>query len=240
MGARDRRSGQDVRSGHGGVRSLAIASAGVAAVAVARRRYLQWGSSAAELAIALPGDELVPNANISATRAISIATTADAVWPWVAQLGQGRGGFYSYDFLENLVGCDIHSAEQVVPKWQSIAVGDEVRLHPEVGLSVAVLDPGSALVLRGGIPMGSVEPPYDFTWAFVLHAQENGTTRLVVRERYRYTRWWSGLLVEPVQLISFVMSERMLRGIKRRAELDRSGLTSPISKESGRLPSARS
>ena len=219
MGARDRSSGQDVRSGHAGVRSLAIASAGVAAVAVARRRYLQWGSSAAELASALPGDELVPNANISATRAISIATIADAAWPWVAQLGQGRGGFYSYDFLENLVGCDIHSAEQVVPEWQSIAVGDEVRLHPEVSLSVAVLDPGSALVLRGGIPMGSVAPPYDFTWAFVLHAQENGTTRLVVRERYGYTRWWSGLLVEPVQLISFVMSERMLRGIKRRAQL---------------------
>jgi hypothetical protein len=66
--------------------------------------------------------------------------------------------------------------------------------------------------------MGPVAPPYDFTWAFVLRAQEDGTTRLVVRERYEYTRRWSCLLVEPVQLISFIMSRRMLRGIKHRAQ----------------------
>jgi hypothetical protein len=140
------------------------------------------------------------------------------VWPWIAQLGQGRGGFYTYDFLENLVGCDIHSADRIVREWQSSAVGDEVRLHPEVGLRVALLDPGTALVLRGGIPMGQVAPPYDFTWAFIVHAQDDGTTRLVVRERYEYTRWWSSLLVEPVQLVSFIMSQRMLRGIRQRAQ----------------------
>ena len=66
--------------------------------------------------------------------------------------------------------------------------------------------------------MGNVAPPYDFTWAFIVCAREDGTTRLVVRERYEYTRWWSSLLVEPVQLISFIMSQRMLRGIKHRAE----------------------
>jgi hypothetical protein len=170
------------------------------------------------VASALPGDELVPNVNVTATRAVSIAAPDDAVWPWVAQLGQGRGGFYSYDFLENLAGCDIHSADRIVPEWQSIAVGDEVKLHPEVALRVALLDPGTVLVLRGGIPMGAVAPPYDFTWAFVVRAQADGTTRLLVRERYEYTRRWSPLLVEPVQLISFIMSRRMLRGIKRRAE----------------------
>jgi NAD(P)-dependent dehydrogenase (short-subunit alcohol dehydrogenase family) len=200
------------------MRSLAFASAGAAVVALARRRYLRWGSTAEELARALPGDDLVPDANITATRAISVAATAETVWPWIAQLGQGRGGFYSYDFLENLAGCDIHSADRVVPEWQSIAVGDEVKLHPEIGLRVAVLRPGTALVLRGGIPMGPVAPPYDCTWAFIVHAHEDGTTRLVVRERYEYTRWWSSLLVEPVQLISFIMSQRMLRGVKQRAE----------------------
>jgi hypothetical protein len=199
-------------------RSLALAAASAAFVAVARRRYLHWGSTAEELATALPGDELVPNANITATRAISIGATADAVWPWIAQLGQGRGGFYSYDFLENLVGCDMHSADRIVPEWQSVAIGDEVKLHPDVGLRVALLDPGTALVVRGGIPMGPVAPPYDFTWAFTVRARADGTTRLIVRERYEYTRRWSSCLVEPVQLISFVMSRRMLRGIKRRAE----------------------
>ncbi len=100
----------------------------------------------------------MPRASITATRAISVAVAADDVWPWIAQLGQGRGGFYSYDFLENLVGCDMHNADRVVPEWQSIAVGDDVRLHPDVALRVAAVDPGTALVLRGGIPHGDGRP----------------------------------------------------------------------------------
>jgi hypothetical protein len=204
-----------------GMRSLVLGSASAAIVTLSRQRYLRWGSTAAELAMALPGDELLPNANITATRAISVAGAPEAVWPWIAQLGHGRGGFYSYDFLENLAGCDIHSANGIVPEWQSIAVGDEVKLHPEVGLPVVLLDPGAALVLRGGIQMGPVAPPYDFTWAFIVRAQADGTTRLLVRERYEYTRRWSALLVEPVQLISFIMSRRMLRGIKHRAQRTR-------------------
>jgi hypothetical protein len=179
---------------------------------------LRWGATDGELKVALLGDELVPDADLTATRAVTVRAGADGVWPWIAQLGQGRGGFYSYDVLENLVGCDIHSAERVVPEWQSIDVGDAVHLHPEVGLIVAVVEPGRALVLRGGVPMGRTPPPYDFTWAFVLRDQADGTTRLVVRERYGYSRRWACLLVEPAELISFVMSQRMLRGIKQRAE----------------------
>jgi hypothetical protein len=179
---------------------------------------LRWGATDEELQVALPGDELVPAADLTATRAVTIGAVAGEVWPWIAQLGQGRGGFYSYDCLENLVGCDIHSAERVVAEWQSIDVGDAVHLHPEVGLVVAVVEPGRALVLRGGVPIGRMAPPYDFTWAFVLRDQADGSTRLVVRERYGYSRWWARLLVEPVEVISFVMSRRMLRGIKQRAE----------------------
>ena len=73
----------------------------------------------------------MPDADLTATRAITIDAGADGVWPWIAQLGQGRGGFCSYDFLENLVGLDIHSAERIVPEWQGIEVGDEVRSHPD-------------------------------------------------------------------------------------------------------------
>jgi hypothetical protein len=198
-----------------------LAAFGIAAVVVAvhaRRRYLQWGATAQELGGALPGDELVPRADITATRAITVRAPADRVWPWIAQLGQGRGGFYTYDWLENLVGCDMHSADRIVPEWQSVDVGTEVRLHPEMGLTVAVWEPERALVLRGGIPMGPVPPPYDFTWAFVLRSEEDGATRLIVRERYGYSRWWSAAIVEPVQLVSFVMTQRMLRGIRGRAE----------------------
>jgi len=83
---------------------------------------------------------------------------------------------------------------------------------------VAVVEPGRALVLRGSFPTGRTTAPYDFTWAFVLRPQPDGATRLVVRERYGYARRWVALLVEPVELISFVMSRRMLRGIKDRAQ----------------------
>jgi hypothetical protein len=166
----------------------------------------------------LPGDEFLPVANVTATRAITVFRTADDVWPWLAQLGQGRGGFYSYDFLENLAGCDIHSADRINPEWQDIKIGDQVNLAPQVGLNVTALEPGRSLVLRGGITLATTPPPYDFTWAWVLHDQPDGTTRLLLRERYGYTRPWARFLVEPVEAVSFVMSQKMLRGIRDRAE----------------------
>jgi hypothetical protein len=166
----------------------------------------------------LPGDDLIPNADMIATRAITIRVAADHVWPWIAQLGQGRGGFYSYDRLENLVGCNIHSSDRILPEWQDIKVGDEIRLAPQVGLLVAFVEQGRSLVLRGGIPMGKRAAPYDFTWAFTLREEPDETTRLLVRERYMYTRAWARLIVEPTEVLSFAMSQKMLRGIRDRAE----------------------
>jgi hypothetical protein len=156
---------------------------------------------------------------VTATRAITVLRPSDDVWPWLAQLGQRRGGFYSYDFLENLVGCDIHSADRVVSEWQQVEVGDEVRLAPTAGLKVAILEPGRALVLQGSLPIAR-RPPFDSTWAFVLCEQPDGTTRLLSRERYGYRRWWAPFVVEPTQAISFVMSRKMLLGIRDRAEGD--------------------
>ena len=194
----------------------AVAAVGIWA---ARRWQLRWGATAQESGESLPGDDLISVPDLAATRAITIGAAAGQVWPWIAQLGQGRGGFYSYDFLENLAGCDIHSADQIVPGWQDVEVGDQIRLAPQVALAVAWLEPGRSLVLRGGVPMGDTSPPYDFTWAFVLREDLPGTTRLLVRERYGYTRPWARLLVEPAEAVSFVMSQKMLRGIRDRAEL---------------------
>jgi hypothetical protein len=199
--------------------ALIAATAGAATLGLARGRYLRWGATDEEIARELPGDEFLSVANVTATRAITVARPADDVWPWLAQLGQGRGGFYSYDFLENLIGCQIHSTDHIVPKWQSIDVGTDVALAPGIGLTVAFVDAGRALVLRGAPPMVGKAAPYDFTWAFVLNEASNGTSRLLVRERYRYTRRWAPLLVESVQLISFLMSQKMLRGIRDRAEV---------------------
>ena len=201
--------------------AIAVAASGsIAALAlIGRTRLLRWGATDEEIAAAQPGDDLIGDANVTATRAITIRRSPDVVWPWIAQLGQGRGGFYSYDFLENLVGCDIHSTDRVVPEWQQIEVGDEVRLAPTSGLKVAILEPGRALVLQGSLPIAR-RPPFDSTWAFVLCEQPDGTTRLLSRERYGYRRWWAPFVVEPTQAISFVMSRKMLLGIRNRAERD--------------------
>jgi hypothetical protein len=198
--------------------AVVIGTAVAGYLLLVRRWQLRWGATNEEYDAALPGDDLIANPDLVATRAITVHALADGVWPWIAQLGQGRGGFYSYDVLENLVGCDIHSADRVVAEWQDLKVGDQVKLHPEVALGVAVVEPGRALVLRGGVPMGAAPPPYDFTWAFVVRERPEGTTRLLVRERYAYTQRWAPLLVEPVAVVAFVMSQRMLRGIRDRAE----------------------
>jgi hypothetical protein len=201
-----------------------IGGATVACTVLARRWQLRWGATGQESEEPLPGDNLITHADLAATRAITIRASSSEVWPWIAQLGQGRGGFYSYDFLENLVGCEIHSADRIVPEWQDIGVGDEVRFAPEVGLTVASLEQGRSVVLRGGVPIGNNPPPYDFTWAFVVREEPNKTTRLLVRERYAYTRSWARLIVEPTEVLSFVMSQKMLRGIKERAERARASL----------------
>lgn len=203
-----------------------VALAGYATVL--RRWQLRWGAPARLTEEALPGDEVVATADLVATRAIRIRAPAAQVWPWVVQLGQGRGGFYSYDTLENLLGCDIHSAQGIVEDWQHLDVDDEVHLHPEVALRVAHVEAGRALVLEGSVGVTGAssgtaggrdpEPPYDFSWAFVLRDTDGGGSWLVVRERYGYRRWWAPLLVEPVAAVSFVMTHRMLRGIRDRVE----------------------
>ena len=168
----------------------------------------------------LPGDDFLPVPDLQATRAITISSPMSHVWPWVAQLGQNRGGFYTYDWLENLVGCDIHTSNVIMPELRIRAVGDEVNLAPPVALRVVAFEEGRHFVLRGAVAAdgADADAPYDFTWAFVLIDGGPGTTRLVVRERYAYLTGWAGALVEPVEMVSFLMSQRMLRGIRERAE----------------------
>ena len=158
-------------------RVLGIAAIGVAAVAgmlAVRRWQLQWGATDQEVGGSLPGDDIVADPDLTATRPITIDTSAGQVWPWIAQLGQGQGGFYSYDFLENLVGCEIHSANRIMPDWQDVSPGVQIRLAPQAALAVATVEPGQSLVLRGGVPTGDTSPPYDFTWTFVLKGEPAG------------------------------------------------------------------
>jgi hypothetical protein len=133
----------------------AIGGAAIVCVLAVRRWQLRWGATSQEADEPLPGDDLITDPDLGATRAITIGAPADQVWPWIAQLGQGRGGFYSYDFLENLAGCDIHSADTIVPEWQDIRIGDQIRLAPQVALTVALMERGKSLVVRGGVPWGT-------------------------------------------------------------------------------------
>jgi hypothetical protein len=143
------------------------------------------------------------------------------------QLGQGRGGLYSYDWLENLVGCDIHSLDRIDPQLQQLVPGDTVRLVPEdfrvpLRFQVAQVDPPCALVLRGaGTRQEAIRDGLPFpSWAFVLRPQQDGSTRLLARWRSDFRtgvadRLTNQYLLEPVH---FVMERKMLLGIKQRAQ----------------------
>ncbi|HET8989366.1 MAG TPA: SRPBCC family protein [Humibacillus sp.] len=208
---------------------LIAGSAALAAFAgwTFRWTYLHYGASGGEPVETLPGDDLLPAADLVATRAITIAATPDQVWPWLAQLGQGRGGFYSYDRLENLAGCEIESADRIHPEWQDVRVGDPFRLHPKLALVVAEVNPGHSLVIDGRARPGEPAPPYDFTWAFVVRRHPGLRTRLIVRERFGYTTPASRLIVEPLAAGSALMTRKMLHGIQERVEAARPGGPQP-------------
>jgi hypothetical protein len=196
---------------------------------VARPWLLRWGARPDEASTSLPGDDFVPDATYVTTRAITVQAPAEAIWPWLVQLGQGRAGFYTYDRLEQVVGAAIRSADHIVPELQQLAVGDTVNLSPVGGPKVALLDPGHALVLfetmdlRSGQSIPSLPPTrwaMDWSWLFMLRPMSNGATRLLIRTRgnYRPHRLLApamAILLEPVH---FVMERGMLLGIKRRAE----------------------
>jgi len=209
----------------------------VAVIAVAlltpflRSRYRKWGATDAEVNRSLPGDDLVPHPKGDYTHAITIRASALDVWPWLVQMGQGRGGLYSYEWLENLIGCDIHNADRIVPEFQHLEVGDSVRLHPKNGYPyvVAAIEPEQALVLQTrvdtqtGITFELADTMPDKylnqSWVFFLDESEEGITRLTSRSRNDWTRSLGNALVFAVfGPISFVMDRKMLLGIKQRAE----------------------
>ncbi|MDR2113697.1 MAG: hypothetical protein LBO75_00265 [Bifidobacteriaceae bacterium] len=193
--------------------------AGSAAAALATWHWQsRWGATAAEQRRSLPGDQLVPQPNLQATRAVGIAAPPSAVWPWLVQLGQDKGGFYSYDWLERAFGLPVVNADVVEPEWQRLEVGDPVTLGERVALRVAVIEPGQALVLEGD-PAGTTRRmEFEFSWSFVLEPEGPTGSRLVVRERYMWTKWRVGAFIKTVSWVSFVMSRAMLLGLRSRAE----------------------
>jgi hypothetical protein len=206
--------------GRGAIRGLVTASAALVACALARRWALRWGATSEEVRRRLPGDDLAAGSPVGSTRALTIAAPVEDVWPWLIQIGYGRGGFYSYDWLENafvrlLRGTPgYRSADTILPEHQHLRPGDFIQAGPPDMLAgrvadrarwkVLAIEPCRALVLEG--------------WgAFVLEPLPDGATRLIVRSRgpgawgqlAHYLFW---------EHAHFVMERRMLLGIKARAE----------------------
>lgn len=191
---------------------------------VLRSRYLRWGATDDERQRQWPGDELTPHPG-HCTRAVTVHAPAEEVWPWILQIGQDRGGFYSYTWLENLLLAEMRNAETIVPEYQSRQVGDIVWMAPEhrygkrASMSVAQLIPHRAMVLvqrhqfeasqRGEQVSGGI-------WQFLLDPIDGNSTRLIVRgaapER---TGLLYDLIFDPGH---FIMERKMLLGIKERAE----------------------
>jgi hypothetical protein len=191
--------------------------AGVLAVVVVRPRINQWGATDAEHHASWPGDKLVTRPGFIWTNAVTIHAPVEQIWPWLAQLGQGRGGLYSYDWLENLIGCDVHSTDRILPQFQQpLRVGDRTIRMSRYAPSnpVALFEPGKVLVL-GHINDSDSELAAGHarsSWAFILQPVDQGTTRLIIRCR------GSSLMARLQGPIQFVMQRKMMLGVKQRAE----------------------
>jgi hypothetical protein len=166
--------------------------------------HLRWGSDPEDARRELPGDELLPDSGTQILHAVTIDAPVGEVWPWLAQIGQDRGGFYSYEWLENLAGCEMKNADRIHPEWQQRAIGETVHLHPAGGLKVTLFEPGRALGLEG--------------WeTFALEPLGPDRTRLIARggvPRGAGAAAYAMLMEIP----HFLMERRMLLGIKERAE----------------------
>jgi hypothetical protein len=175
-----------------------------------RARVLNWGATAEEVVRRLPGDELLEDAELVATRAITIDAPPAAIWPWLMQMGVGRGGAYTYDWIERLFGLDMHSAHEIVPELQRVAVGDVLPMRPnDPGMRIEILDPERVLSSRS--------EDGRWVWSFALEAH-NGSTRLISRNRIRVQSTGERAGMPAMEIGSLVMERKMLYGIKERAE----------------------
>jgi hypothetical protein len=174
--------------------------------------HLHWGATDAEVASAMPGDDLLPRAHFIATRAITIGAPPERVWPWICQIGYGRAGFYSYDLLDNL---GRPSADEIVPAFQDLDVGDWVAMAEPVndttGFRVRSFEADRWMVWQ--------KP--DSTWTWRLEPITGGRTRLVTRLKCHYDldRPAAALLsIFLIEFGDFPMMRHLLQGVKRRAE----------------------
>jgi hypothetical protein len=162
----------------------------------------------------MAGDSLLADHTYSGTMAVIVDARPEHIWPWLVQIGYQRGGLYSYDWLDRLFGyLDRPSATRILPDYQHLAVGDHIPLGRGPSWPVAVVEPNRALVLDmrnlGGL---------DWVWQFGLYQVDETRTQLVSRSRVRAPTVWARLLTHAIEPAGFLMTRRMLLGLKQRAE----------------------
>jgi hypothetical protein len=177
---------------------------------VIQPRNLNWGLEAKAASRRFPGDDLLRKPDYVSTHALAIDAPAEKVWPWLVQIGQNRGGFYSYTWIENLLGMRMRNADRIVPQWQELAAGDEINLAPRNGMVVAAIEKPRHIVCQ--MPLGRKS-----TWAFILEPLGEGKSRLISRIRMDLgDKPRRELLFFDIG--HFIMDRKMLMGIKMRAE----------------------
>jgi hypothetical protein len=180
-----------------------------------RRWMNRWGDATpADLARVMAGDSVLPDPTYSGTMAVTVNAPPEHIWPWLVQIGYQRGGLYSYDWLDRLFGyLDRPSAARILSEFQHLAVGDVIPLGRGPSWPVAVLEPNRALVLdmrnMGG---------FDWVWQFGLYTIDEKRTRLVSRSCVRTHSTWARLFTYAIEPAGFLMTRRMLLGLKQRAE----------------------
>src|SRR3954466_8917150 len=193
-------------------RTVAVATAAALAglyTRVLRNSILTWGATDQEASARMPGDELLEHADGVSTRAIDIDAPPAAVWPWLAQMGPSpRGGAYTYDWIENLLGLNMHSTGRVLPEFQDPQVGDAFSLGSN-RMRMERVESERVLAWRS--------EDGNWVWTFVLEPRDGGT-RLISRNRFRLPALGARLAMLPIEPGSLLMESKMLRGIKQRAE----------------------
>ena len=179
-----------------------------------RRWYRYWGATDAEIERAMLGDAEVPSATYETTLAVTVDAPAADIWPWLVQMGYRRGGLYSYDWLDRLFGfLDAPSAERILPDFQRLEVGDVIPVGRGAGFPVKALEPFRTLVL------GSESDGAQWMWQLGLYPVNGRLTRLVSRNRGHIRRTvGSTLFMCVLEPAAFIMTRKMLLGLKRRAE----------------------
>jgi len=213
-----------------GITLLAVfIAAGVTYHLALRGWCMHWGTTPVEAHATLPGDELFPVYSGEATHAITIHAAPDQVWPWLMQIGQDRSGFYSYSFLENLIGCDMPKVQHLVPEWKPRVVGETVwfatpkRFAGQGRMIAAVVEPQRSFVMVSANDwerLKAGKPAQEGFWSFTLEPLPNGQSRLIARVRSAPSPTFASgaagrLFWEPMH---FVMEQKMLRTIRDLSE----------------------